>query len=50
MEDYNEDVGVLAEERFHEEKCDKEEYRRIFKFMSVDELTYILNSLSKAKD
>jgi len=26
--------GELAEERFHEEPCDEEEYNRIFKFVS----------------
>jgi len=26
--------GELAEERFHEQECDHEEYDRIFKFVS----------------
>jgi hypothetical protein len=33
MSEYQfEDYGVLAEERYHVEECDKEEYGRIFKF------------------
>ena len=33
MNEYQfEDYGVLAEERYHVEECDKEEYGRIFKF------------------
>ena len=45
MEDHELDQdGVLAEERFHEEDCDKEEYRRIFKFMSIYQLMYALEA------
>lgn len=30
--------GELAEERFHEQACDKEEYDRIFKFKPATKL------------
>ena len=38
MKIYEMDNGVLAEERYHVEECDKEEYDRIFKFVPAIKL------------
>ena len=38
MKIYEMDNGVLAEERYHVEECDREEYDRIFKFVPAIKL------------
>jgi len=38
--------GELAEERFHEEEWDKEEYERIFRFIPTHKLIYSKSELT----